>query len=649
MKKFTSVLLAFACVFSCCFCISIFQANAVTNNSKLVMERHVTYKNDKNYTGEDNVISSHIDVGEFADLNIVEDGGNHLDGNGNQVFSNYVIFSIKLNFDPSTKYIGNTGVKVSRDTCDWNKTPYAQEGATEQYIAYGAISATRADGSGKIEHYEPIFSKGNTTIENMNFNDDGDYTIRILFETVKKGKHQNHVLEWSFKIRSYVYLIDEETKFPIKESGISSKNVVLDYASRKNIEVECTLNNEAISVNDGFVLFAKQNTQDEYKFTVKSNGFVCERFTFCIDTKNPTAQFFFENLRKQLGEYYYEAEEYFSLVWSENPSNPVTVTYDYYSYSTDKPVSAKYTSGQKLDKLGLYHVTATTKMHTIDYWIEVVAGDAPSHNYGVLSAKRFNNFKTKWYEVYDDINDRYLCFDVEEYARAYDAAMTIENTSVSASSGKYYYNGEWYSDRIDLTIAMNEYVFANNLKLVYYDPADYSEDEESERTFSSAAFDGTRYLNDDFQFVNSHYSETNSVVITDENGVSSELKFFVPISKQNISEGEYVITETDFYGNSVSYSVVRDKSAPVISLMIESSIMEVNNISEITTNEPFSIEEFYDTYDSFAVLKIVKPDSLAEYYYKDECLGIVFEEVGIYSISAYDRNGNTINFTVEIY
>ena len=96
----------------------------------------------------------------------------------------------------------------------------------------------------------------------------------------------------------------------------------------------------------------------------------------------------------------------------------------------------------------------------------MIENDKPSYNYEVLSSERFNNFKTKWYEVYDDVNDRYLCFDYDsEYNRAYEAAMTIENSSVVNSGGKYYYNEVWYEDRIELTKAMNEYVFKNNLNI----------------------------------------------------------------------------------------------------------------------------------------------------------------------------------------
>ena len=645
MKKYLSVVLALVCIFSGLMVSSTSVVKA-SSPGALIVETHATYKDGNKYSGSQ--IASYFDVSEFADFNIVEDGGTHIDGNGKQVYSNYVVFGVQLNFDPKTKAIGNTGVKVSKDGCDWNETPYASKGDTEQYIAYGAICATRTDANGNVFKYEPIFSKGNTSIENMIFNEDGDYTVFILFETIKNGKYQNHVLSWSFKIRSYIYLIDEETGFPIKNSGISSKNVVIDYAGRKGISVECTLNGSSINVFDGFILSAEGQAFDEYNFTVKKNGFVCEKFSFCIDSKNPAAQLFFANLRKQVGEYSYEAEEYFYMTWENNSLNPMVVSYDYYDYSSPEPISVEYEDGVILDKVGLYHIYAKTKTHVIEYLVQVVEGDAPFYNKEVLSAERFNNFKTKWYEVYDDINNRYLCFDIDEYDRAYEAAMTIENNSVSASSGKYYYNEAWYTDRIDLTIAMNEYVFANNIKLVYYDPTVEFIDDDRERAFSSVAFDNTRYLNDEFQFVNSHNSETYKIVAKSKDGRVKNLEYFKPISEQNLAEGEYVIVENDVYGNSVEYTVIRDKSAPTVELSLGTSKQKASQGTKYTANNSFSFADFKDKFDSFAVLKITKPDSSITYFYQQEYVGVVFNQKGEHNISAYDRNGNMISFKVEV-
>ena len=146
-----------------------------------------------------------------------------------------------------------------------------------------------------------------------------------------------------------------------------------------------------------------------------------------------------------------------------------------------------------------------------------------------------------------------MCFDYDtEYDRAYNAAMTIENSTVVASGGKYIYKNKTYSDRVELTAAMNEYVFADNLKTVYYDPNNFSSSMKYPFVFSSQAFDGTVYLDDKFQFVSSHGAETSSVIAKDSEGNEYSLDFFVEIAEQSnkLSHGEYTIVETDMYGNT---------------------------------------------------------------------------------------------------
>ena len=176
------------------------------------------------------------------------------------------------------------------------------------------------------------------------------------------------------------------------------------------------------------------------------------------------------------------------MVWDENPNNPFSVEVTIWDFNAkaEGPYfdekgellagiptkKIEYSPGERLDKAGLYYIFAQSKTKKAEYWIEVVEGDDPSYNYSVLSAKRFNNFKTIWYQIYDGINKRYLCFDMNEWQRAYDAAMTIENSTVDKSTGRPFYNGKYYNDSLEVTAAMNEYVFSQNLKTIYYDPDD---------------------------------------------------------------------------------------------------------------------------------------------------------------------------------
>lgn len=649
-------------------------AIAFENSNDLVTQEFVTYRGNSKYTGE--TIGSHIGANEFADIEITDNGGTHIDGVGNNVFSNYVIFKINLLFNTQTKEIGDTGVKVLKDFCDWNDMDKANnykygdpETDTEQYIAYGAISAIRVNGDGSTTKYAPLFSKGNTSIAEQIYNIDGDYTIFVFFQTKSGNDVQKHVLSWSFKIRTEIFLTDEETGYAIKESGISSKNVVVDYANRdetlsqisQKVQVECILNGyRYVDIADGTILEARSGSSDQYRFTVKSNGFIAETFEFTIDTDNIQEKLLFANLRKQTGEISYEAEEYFYIIWEENPNNPIHVNIEYYDVNAPieydengeqilpKQLIENYQAGDMLDKVGPYYIYAESKTYKFECWVEVVVADNPSYNYEVLSANRFNNFKTKWYQVYDRINDRYLCFDMAEYQRAYNAAMTVENSTVDRTSGSIYYNGVYYQDNIDATAAMNEYVFSQNLKTVYYDPNDFSNDDESIRTFSSAAFDGTIYLNDEFQFVQQNGAEVESVTATGENGTEYKIKFFTPISEQNIPHGKYVITETDKYGHQTSYTVYRDKNAPIITVNAEGEQIIASNGQEIIAQDSFTILDLSDEFDDFAVLKVIAPSGEIQYFYQDEYRGIAFVQNGKYNIFAYDRNNNSIEFSVTV-
>lgn len=647
---------------------------ATGDGQELITQEFVTYRGNSKYNGS--TIGSHIEANAFADLEIIDNGGTHIDGTGETVFSNYTVFQINLLFDSQTKAIGDTGVEVLEDKCDWNDMDKANgykygnpDTDTEQYIAYGAVSAIRINGDGSLTKYTPMFSKGSTTISEQIYNIDGDYTIYVFFQTKDGSDVQKHILSWSFKIRTEIYLNDEETGYAIKDSGVSSNNVVVDYANRdealsqisQQVKIVCILNgNRNLDIYDGYILEAQKGTSDRYLFEVWANGFLAEKFEFIVDTDNLQERLLFANLRRQTGAASYEAEGFFYIIWTENPNNPIEVDIEFYdvnaplSYGEDgeqitsKHLIENYQAETRLDRIGLYHILAHSETYRFECWIEVVGSDNPSYNYSVLSANRFNNFKTKWYQVYDRIHDRYLCFDMMEYQRAYNAAMTIENSTVDRSSGRVYYNGRYYNDNVGATAAMNEYVFSYNLKTIYYDPMALGNDDDGIRTFSSVAFDGIIYLNDEFQFVKQHGAEVESVVATDQNGKEYPIKFFTPISDQGIPHGEYTITETDRYGNTTTYTVYRDKNAPEVILNLNGASQRTRPDGAYTVEDAFSFVDFYDDFDSFAVLRVIMPNGEVRYFYQEEYRGVSFVSKGEYDIAAYDRNNNMIEFSVTV-
>ena len=650
MKRFISFCLSLALAFACMpLCAAAPARTEATAVGSLIAEYHYTYADGGSYAGTP--ITPQLEVGNFADLSVREDGGSHRDGKGNATFSNYVIFDVNLNFDPYSKRIAGTDAFVSRDTCDWNDTHFATAGDTEQYIAYGAISATRRNGDGSVFHYEPIFSKGHTSVKNLVFNEDGDYTVRVLFESVKGKTYQNHVIEWRFSIRSYVYLVDDETGYPIKESGRSDRVARIDLAKRSGVEVACVFvdtdgRESSFLAADGYRL--EQN--GTYRFTVRANGFLSENFSFLVDSSNPCDRILFANLRREISPYTYEAESYFSFTWTERVGNPITVTYDYYDGQSDTPVTAQYTAGTVLDRAGFYFITVDVEPFDVQYAVYLIEGDAPAQNKDALSGERFNNFKTKWYQVYDRINCRYLCFDVSEYDLAYEAAMTVENSTVNASLGTLYYGDRAYPNRIELTEAMHAAAVAN-IATVYYDPSDYANDGESERVFSPRAFDGTSYLNEDFCFVTSHPSETEQISVKDAAGKEYAVEFFLPVRDlaTALPHGALTVSETDCYGNETTYRVLHDTRAPKITLAApDGSTLDGENGKSYSFDGSFGVSSFADDLDDYAVLRITRPDGTAAYFYMQEYLGIVFDQTGTYTLCGYDRNGNETAFTLTV-
>ena len=172
--------------------------------------------------------------------------------------------------------------------------------------------------------------------------------------------------------------------------------------------------------------------------------------------------------------------------------------------------------------------------------------------------------------------------------------------------------------------------------------------DESLRTFSSAAFDGTIYLNDEFQFVKQHGAEVESVIAIDSDGREISIKFFIPISEQNIPNGKYTIVEKDKYGHETRYPVYRDKKAPTVTINVDGNSIIANDAQKLSAESMFSFENFEDEYDEYAVLKIILPSGETKYFYQSEYKGISFVEKGEYAVSAYDRNNNFIKFTIIV-
>ena len=187
-------------------------------------------------------------------------------------------------------------------------------------------------------------------------------------------------------------------------------------------------------------------------------------------------------------------------------------------------------------------------------------------------------------------------------------------------------------------------------------------DENTYGDISDDMFDNT-WLSDDgisapianeFIFVK---FDSSQVLVERVGGTEGKVpvEFNVPLGEQFNITGLYEITEIDEAGNSSSYYVFLDFSAP--NLVVNAEVFGDGEIREmtITSDSVSSISTYY--YKSFAVSQIVDNDSWATiaitnegkttYYSKGDELPVL-NVGGKYDVQVYDRLSNNYEFVVYI-
>jgi len=549
---------------------------------------------------------------------------------------------------------------------------------------------------GGIEEYYlyDIFSSIGMKDTKRAFQMEGEYWVTICFETFQwggflglfKSDFQTHQLSYRFKVRrsdAKVALIDREitneVNYVQKNTVTNSEDIQISYNGNQYITVSYDYTPKpnkggeaktSVSAPDGHEI----TESGTYLITVQNDTFITEKFQVVIDADAVVG--IFSNLRKITSLTEAEAEAWVSLTWEEDPPAQIACTV---SFNGGNEVS--YTKGYVLDNPGVYNFTISkysnlgALMFTTKYTITVVPADYPTHNHDILlNPYRFNNFISKWYQVYDFNNDRIICLaDAEE---AYEAAMSLEFDRVTVKTltnasmftehdklapgevvteGEYYvyyneYEGQVliYFSEVSVTKAMDKNA-KNNSKLAYYDITKPN----IEMEFEKVLFTNDNYINSDFVFASLHpaiiekmeYFHVESMTggtvyyeFNTYNGVG-----YIRASDYFTKHGTYNIIETDNLGNSVSYSVVNDLKAPEVFISIDDGDItqaidgQTYDVSQITFNS------FFDDLDSQAVIKIGD-----QYFWQSELNDYVLTAAGIYEIVAYDRSGNILRFTVII-
>ena len=485
---------------------------------------------------------------------------------------------------------------------------------------------TNADGSMRI--YKWIGIQSSTLgMQPIALTEDGDYHINIFFEASYNGVTQKYVAQYTVPVRTSIFVTDESGEYHVKDSGFYYDAVKLDFADRKDVVV--TVN--GVYAGNGYVI-SKPGT---YSVCVYGAGFLSEKFTFRVHSQNYDHIFLRgKNLTAVLGEGIYQAESYFSVDWLTNMADVVA----YYSYNGGDTV--KYEKDTVISEPGAYTFSVSTASGKETQYMAVmlVPDTCPSHNLNVLSGNRFNNFITKWYEVRDNESGEYLCFNINEYYKAYDAAMSFEERKVTYYGNRYVYGDMQYATSDAVSRAMSE-AAVKNIKLVYYDV----DNSTVEKQFSNNLFDGTVYLNGDFKFMCPNTAETSSVILIDENGGIHPIAYNTVMDSYSLCDGKYTVVESDKYGNEIEYSVVIDRTAPSVHITTDSGVIEIENGKTYTVSR-FSVSALSDALDPYALVCVDNTD----FALANELTGDTYGERGRYFIKAYDRNGNVVRCTVNI-
>lgn len=220
------------------------------------------------------------------------------------------------------------------------------------------------------------------------------------------------------------------------------------------------------------------------------------------------------------------------------------------------------------------------------------------------------------------------------------------------SSELYYFDKE-YLDEVIAFYAKN-YISEVN----YFDPSkDGYYGELSENMYDNIwiAENGTKApLANRFVFT----EDDSSTVFAEfaENGDNRvKVEFGIPFGKQFTESGLYKITETDCAGNVSTYFVYLDNSEPT--LIVNAEVYGENEARELNISKSISEEikaYYYKTFtivriadgDAWATVKVENNGNTKYYSYGDELP--VLNLGGEYTITAYDRLGNSYSFIVYI-
>ena len=607
------------------------------SQSDVVKSSVTAYDALSNYGGAS--FYTYLKAEDLIDLKVTGHGGITTDGEGRLVFKNYATLSIAVKTEDSSMMFAGTNTRLLSDRRYKYNAQHIGGSALsiielDTMIGYGVILTSRENANGTREVDEEMYIRNyDDRADGIRITEDGNYHVVILMKVSEDGIYKKLAVEYEIPIRTNVYLTDKSGDYHVKDAGAYYDSVRIDALGRPGVDIRV----DGMSVQDGHII----SGVGRYEITVEAAGFLCEKFTYEIfSTDQSHARVYLSNVRSRIDDISYECENSFKVNWY----SAYAATMSYWANGEPDKVNT-YTAGTVISDPGYYVFTLNipglaNEQET--FLVRLVADDSPAHNLEILSGNRFNNFKTKWIEVYDDEAGLYYCFATNETVKAMDAAMTVERKSLTEYGHYSLYRDVKYTDRAELTAAMTA-AAAANMRIVYYEP----DGERIEKYFSDRAFDGTVYLNSDFIFARVSPAESDKVYLTDSEGNVTNIDFFVPVSAYGLKSGVYTVTEEDRYGNRTEYKVTVDAERPTLSFSAAGETLTARD-KEVYSARYFSDFTLTDSLDAYALMAVTKDGADTEYFLSGEAVDAAITEAGIYKIRVYDRNGNSFDFTLKV-
>jgi hypothetical protein len=510
----------------------------------------------------------------------------------------------------------------------------------------------------------------------------GDYCISVFFETCTHngifGAHvdvYNHRMDYRFRVINThatdgsLNTIKIENKQggsyqgDIPKNGVGLEGGRINFNDISYLKATVELPGGLIGEYTSAVTFTARG---HYSFTILRGPFYIEDFYIIIDNSSSSGTF--DNLKEVAGNTNI-AEGHSNFSWDKGGGSKAPRICQIYTTDGSTPISIADSGNIRLTegnyrvevKYNGYLAAGNYSSTTAVYYINVLPYAPPSQNKDALAGNRFNGVKTKWFDVYD--NERIMSFYDEnkamgyamaaeeknvqnetafmlQYCNKYTLIQTIYNKYAGTHASKIAQIRNNISDNQELTAVMSLYA-QKNVKRVYFDPSDLTEREFDPDTM----FDnGKLWLDDDFQFVQIGTWESYSVAYRNNaTNATGTIPYYTSIKNLNLPDGVYTITEKDIYNQTTVFTAYRDKTAPSVKIGANGATAETAGNGQTYTSDYWTIAEFADNYDDWAVIKIND-----KYYVHQDWLSATYYKSGTYAVSAYDRNGNILTFTLIV-